>query len=84
MQNLTELLEHYAQSDVVEQFIVPADDPKRMLLSGRKGADLAFHLTAAFEQGLSYVSIIPFDKEATSHLINRTSPDLIWLPLFSV
>ena len=83
MQNLEELIQLYAQSEIVGKITARQSDPKRMLLSGTKGSVLPFYLAAAANQGLKYLLLVSPEKESAAYLyndlINLTSSESVHL-----
>ena len=70
MQNLNELIQHYAQSEIPGKIIPQNGDPKRILLSGTKGSLISMYLSAAAHLGLKHVLIVSPEKESAAYLYN--------------
>lgn len=70
MQNLVDLIQHVASSDISSVLKPDTTSPKRILLSQSIGSQSNVYLTAAAKQGLSHVLYVAPDKETAAYVYN--------------
>ncbi len=70
MENLEELIQHYAQSELIQSIRLEKEGPKRILLSETNGSIASFYMAAAAHAGQKHMLIVAPDKESAAYIYN--------------